>query len=100
MEAPSGSEKFNVLPDDLEKVSRLTSLYANRLFVQTLENGLVRLNFGEIHNAGDPRYHTSVVLTCLDAIEFAQLIYNMSSTSLAAHERYMSEAAAAERGDG
>lgn len=66
-----------------EAVKKLTAVYASRIFVQPVGQGMVRLSFGEALDDDDPIYHTSIVMTATNAAQFAELIYSTSQAILA-----------------
>jgi hypothetical protein len=53
-------------------------VFANRIYVQPLGNGMVRINFGEVLD-DQPTYHTAIVVTAEQAVGFAQVIYNIGA---------------------
>ena len=65
-----------------EAVKKLNGQFTNRLFVQHLGDGLIRLNFGDVMDAQEPTYHTAIVLTASNAMQFAELIYRMASAAI------------------
>ncbi|OYW47088.1 MAG: hypothetical protein B7Z08_07560 [Sphingomonadales bacterium 32-68-7] len=68
-------------PDDLylhaEAAKKLNALYANRLFVQPLGEGLIRLNLGEFHD-WEPTYHSASVMTPEMALELATVLHRVA----------------------
>jgi len=64
-----------------EAAKKLNALYTNRIYVQPLGEGIVRINFGETMDA-EPSYHTAIAATPEQAIEFASLIYRVANTML------------------
>lgn len=62
-----------------EAAKKLNALYSNRIFVQPLPEGLVRLNFGEVLDEDEPTYHSCVILTAENALQFADLIRNVAA---------------------
>lgn len=79
--------------EDREASKKLTGRYANRIYVQPLGNGMVRINFGEVLDE-EPSYHSAIVVTAEQAIGFAHVIFNVS-TELAEAEHQASSAVAA-----
>lgn len=67
---------------DQEAVKRITGLYTNRIFVQHLGDGMLRLNFGEILDPDDPSYHTALVISAGNAKAFAELIVRQANAAL------------------
>ncbi|HEX4694978.1 hypothetical protein [Sphingomonas sp.] len=70
---------------DREAAKKLNGLYANRVYVQPLGSGMVRINFGEIIDADDPSYHSAIVVTAEQATQFGELIYRLGMDT-AKHE--------------
>lgn len=64
---------------EMEAAKKINGLFANRIYVQPLGEGLVRINFGEVLDA-DPSYHSAVVVTALQAKQFAQVIFNVATS--------------------
>lgn len=63
---------------DLEATKKIHGIFANRIYVQPLGDGMVRLNFGEVLDNDDPTYHTALVMTASQAESFARLIHKVS----------------------
>jgi hypothetical protein len=82
---------------ETEAVKKLNGQFTNRLFVQHLGDGLLRLNFGDVQDSSDPSYHTALVITAANAIQFAELIYRMGN---AAHAVLAQSFTGAENGQG
>lgn len=61
-----------------EAAKKLNGLYANRIYVQPLGEGMVRINFGEVLDE-DSSYHTAIVVTAQQAKQFAQVIFNVAT---------------------
>jgi hypothetical protein len=69
---------------DQEAVKKIPAIYTNRVFVQHLGQGMMKVNFGEIvSDPTEPSYHASLVMTAANASEFAGLIYQMAQAILA-----------------
>lgn len=83
-----------------DAAKKLSGQFSNRLFAQHLGDGLLRLNFGDVMDPDEPTYHTALVITAANAVQFAQLIYRMGMESQAAQEAVFAAAAAAGVGDG
>jgi hypothetical protein len=81
--------------EDQEAAKKITGQFANRIFVQPLQNGLVRINFGEVLDT-EASYHTAIVVTAEQAIGFAQVIYNISTAENAAFRAIQAARAAME----
>jgi len=69
--------------EDREAAKKLTGVFANRVYVQPISPGMVRVNFGEVLDE-EPTYHTAIVLTAADAMSFAALIYQVAQANLPA----------------
>lgn len=76
-------------PDDVndywmerEAAKKINALFANRIYVQPIATGMVRLNFGEMLDEYDPTYHTAIVLTAEEAVSFAVLIHRIGTALL------------------
>lgn len=65
----------------IEEVKKLRSAYANQIFVQPLGDSNIRVNFGEVLD-DEPRYHTALVLSASNALQFAQLIERWARITL------------------
>lgn len=68
--------------EDREASKKIDGKFANRVYVQPLGNGMVRVNFGEVLDEY-PSYHTAVVMTASDALRFAGLIHSVSDSVMA-----------------
>ena len=82
--ASEPEESATEIPDlweDREASKHLNAIFANRIFVQAVGDGLVRLNFGEITEE-EPRYHSALLVSAHSAASFAQLMYQMASAIL------------------
>lgn len=67
----------HVTEADLASSRKLRGLFTDRIYVQQHGDGMhLRINFGEIVG-GDAEYHTAIVVTSSDALEFAELIHRM-----------------------
>lgn len=77
-----------------EAVKKLNGQFANRLFVQHLGDGLLRLNFGDVMDESEPAYHTAIVVTAANAISIAELIYRMGLDAQAAQAAQLARVAA------
>lgn len=64
-----------------EAAKKLNALYANRIYVQPLPEGAVRINFGETMDA-DPSYHTAIVATPHQALDFASVIFRIAQAMI------------------
>ena len=80
--------------EDREAAKKITGQFANRIFVQPLKNGLVRINFGEVLDE-EASYHTAIIVTAEQAVEFAQVIYNISTAENASFRATMAAQEAA-----
>jgi hypothetical protein len=69
---------------DQEAAKKLTGIYTNRVFVQPLGDGLVRVNFGEVLDESEPTYHTALVMTAINAAAFAELIQRLANANITA----------------
>lgn len=67
---------------DTDAAKKNNGIFTNRIFVQHLGEGMLRLNFGEILAADDPSYHTALVISAANAVTFAELIYRMGNAAL------------------
>lgn len=67
---------------DTEAAKKLNGQFTNRIFVQHLGDGLIRLNFGDVLDVEEPSYHTAIVLTANNAVQFAELIYRMGNAAM------------------
>lgn len=72
----------NELWEHNEAAKKVAAQYANRIFVQPLAEGTVRISFGEMTDSIDPIYHTSIVATPEIAIEFAEVIHRVARQML------------------
>jgi hypothetical protein len=63
---------------DVEASKKNVGQFANRIFVQPLGNGMVRINLGEVLD-DDPSYHTAIVVTAEQGMQFASLIHSISN---------------------
>ena len=77
------TENYSADWQDLEAVKKLTGQFVNRIFVQHMGDGMLRLNFGEVLDADDPTYHTALVISAANAMSFAELIYGMAQQAIA-----------------
>lgn len=77
--------------DDLwehnEAAKRITAQYANRIFVQPLGEGTVRISFGEMTDSVDPIYHTSIVATPELAMQFAEVMHQVARDLVADRQK-------------
>ena len=64
--------------EDREASKKNDGKFANRIYVQPLGNGMVRVNFGEVLDEF-PSYHTAIVMTAANAVEFAGLMQNVGA---------------------
>ncbi len=67
--------------EHVEAVKKLNAIYTNQVFVQPLGDGNIRINFGETLDE-EPRYHTSVVVSAANALDFANLVARMANSIL------------------
>jgi len=72
--------------EDIEEAKKINGTFANRIFVQPLGNGMVRINFGEVLDEF-PSYHTAIVVRADQAAGFAQVIYNISTGVIEAEQQ-------------
>lgn len=63
--------------EDREAAKAIAAKFSNRIYVQPIGQGMVRIAFGEILDSS-PSYHTVVVVTAAQALDFANVIYNMA----------------------
>ncbi len=66
---------------EIEAAKKINGLFANRIYVQPLGDGMVRINLGEVLDE-ETSYHSAVVVTALQAKQFAQVIFNVASAIL------------------
>ena len=82
-EGPDGTEiadgeDFDVYWEDREASKGVNGIYTNRVFVYQTNDGLLRINFGEMVDDA-PRYHTAIVVSPTNAVIFAQLMHQVAS---------------------
>ena len=80
--------------EDREAAKKINGIYANRIFVQPLGDGMVRINLGEVIDE-DRSYHTAAVVTAHQAVAFAQIIYSIATSVIEADRQAMAVAAEA-----
>lgn len=67
----------NVTEADLASSRKLRGLFTDRIYVQPHIDGMhLRINFGEVVG-GEAQYHTAIVVSSSEALEFADLIHRM-----------------------
>lgn len=78
--------------DDLwihdEAAKKVNALYANRLFAQPLNEGVIRISFGEMSDNIDPKYHSAIVVTPEMAVDFAEVIHRVAQAAIKAQQEY------------
>jgi hypothetical protein len=84
MNEPADEQELSFDPnwEDTEASKKLTGVFANRIYVQHLGEGMLRLNFGEVLDPHDPTYHTALVISGANAKLFAELIYRMGDAAI------------------
>jgi hypothetical protein len=77
--AATEAQPDNWLERDASRAVR--SVFTNRMFVQALGGDMLRVSFAE-NLDDDPRYHSAIAISAVNAIEFAQLLYQMGTALL------------------
>ncbi len=68
---------LSVTEADLQSSRKLRGLFTDRVYVQPHGDGMhLRINLGEVVG-GEAQYHTAIVVSSADALEFAELIHRM-----------------------
>lgn len=77
------SEQFSEVTEaDLESSRKLRGLFTDRIYVQPHGDGMhMRINFGEVVG-GETQYHTAIVVSSANAVEFASLIHRLAVVSI------------------
>ena len=83
----------NDLWEHNDAAKKVPAQYANRIFVQPLGEGMVRISMGEMNETIDPIYHTSIVATPELAMEFAEVIHRVAGQLLIAQQEAAERAA-------
>ncbi|RYE03221.1 MAG: hypothetical protein EOP61_05520 [Sphingomonadales bacterium] len=68
--------------EEEEASKAIRGMFTNRLYVQHLGSGLLRLNYAEVLTEHDPQYHTALVMTAENAFAFGQLMQRMAMAAL------------------
>ncbi len=71
------SEDYDMYWEDREATKKIDGKFANRIYVQPVGDGMVRINLGEVLD-DEPSYHTAVVVTAERAVDFAKLLQRVA----------------------
>lgn len=73
---------LNVTEADLASARKLRGLFTDRIYIQPHGDGMhLRINFGEVVG-GAAEYHTAIVVSSTEAVEFAELMHRMALLSI------------------